>query len=79
VHIRDEALVAAVKLSRRYIPARQLPDKAVDLIDTAAARVRMGLESPPAELQRAKAAVAAIELELTTAELCLARATSTHS
>ncbi|WP_321928816.1 type VI secretion system ATPase TssH [Paraburkholderia guartelaensis] len=68
VHIRDEALVAAVKLSRRYIPARQLPDKAVDLIDTAAARVRMGLESPPAELQRAKAAVSAIELELTTVE-----------
>jgi type VI secretion system protein VasG len=68
VHIRDEALVAAVKLSRRYIPARQLPDKAVDLIDTAAARVRMGLESPPAELQRAKAAVAAVELELATVE-----------
>jgi len=63
VHIRDEALVAAVKLSRRYIPARQLPDKAVDLIDTAAARVRMGLEAPPAELQRARAAVAALELE----------------
>ncbi|WP_028210795.1 type VI secretion system ATPase TssH [Paraburkholderia mimosarum] len=68
VHIRDEALVAAVRLSRRYISARQLPDKAVDLIDTAAARVRMGLESPPAELQRARAAVAAIELELTTVE-----------
>ena len=68
VHIRDEALVAAVKLSRRYIPARQLPDKAVDLIDTAAARVRMGLESSPAELQRARAAVAAVELELTTVE-----------
>ncbi|RAR50058.1 type VI secretion system protein VasG [Paraburkholderia unamae] len=68
VHIRDEALVAAVKLSRRYIPARQLPDKAVDLIDTAAARVRMGLESPPAELQRARGAVAALELELTTVE-----------
>ncbi|MFM0324472.1 type VI secretion system ATPase TssH [Caballeronia glebae] len=63
VHIRDEALVAAVKLSRRYIPARQLPDKAVDLIDTAAARVRMGLDTPPAELQRARAAVAALELE----------------
>jgi type VI secretion system protein VasG len=63
VHIRDEALVAAVKLSRRYIPSRQLPDKAVDLIDTAAARVRMGLESPPSELQRARAAVAAIEVE----------------
>ncbi|MFM0652926.1 type VI secretion system ATPase TssH [Paraburkholderia sediminicola] len=66
VHIRDEALVAAVKLSRRYIPARQLPDKAVDLIDTAAARVRMGLESPPAELQRAQASVAALELEVVT-------------
>ncbi|MBB5464379.1 type VI secretion system protein VasG [Paraburkholderia sp. CI2] len=63
VHIRDEALVAAVKLARRYIPARQLPDKAVDLIDTAAARVRMGLEAPPAELQRARAAVAALKLE----------------
>ncbi|AXF22837.1 type VI secretion system ATPase TssH [Burkholderia pyrrocinia] len=63
VHIRDEALAAAVRLSRRYIPARQLPDKAVDLIDTAAARVRMGLESPPAELQRARAAVSALELE----------------
>ncbi|WP_233853258.1 type VI secretion system ATPase TssH [Paraburkholderia sp. HD33-4] len=63
VHIRDEALVAAVKLSRRYIPARQLPDKAVDLIDTAAARVRMGLEAPPAELQRARAALAALDLE----------------
>ncbi|WP_250454201.1 type VI secretion system ATPase TssH [Caballeronia sp. ATUFL_M2_KS44] len=66
VHIRDAALVAAVKLSRRYIPARQLPDKAVDLIDTAAARVRMGLDSPPAELQRARAAVAALELERST-------------
>ncbi|MGF6741608.1 type VI secretion system ATPase TssH [Paraburkholderia atlantica] len=63
VHIRDEALVAAVKLSRRYIPARQLPDKAVDLIDTAAARVRMGLDTPPGELQRARAIVAALELE----------------
>ncbi|CAD6556616.1 Protein ClpV1 [Paraburkholderia hiiakae] len=68
VHIRDEALVAAVKLSRRYIPARQLPDKAVDLVDTAAARVRMGLESPPADLQRASASVAALELELATLE-----------
>ncbi|CAB3749560.1 type VI secretion system ATPase TssH [Paraburkholderia humisilvae] len=66
VHIRDDALVAAVKLSRRYIPARQLPDKAVDLIDTAAGRVRMALESPPAELLRAREAVAALELERTT-------------
>lgn len=68
VHIRDEALIAAVRLSRRYIPARHLPDKAVDLIDTAAARVRMGLESPPAELQRTQAAVAALALEYATLE-----------
>lgn len=66
VHIRGDAITAAVKLSRRYIPARQLPDKAVDLIDTAAARVRMGLESPPPELQRAAATVTALELELAT-------------
>ncbi|EDT43685.1 type VI secretion system ATPase TssH [Burkholderia ambifaria] len=63
VHIRDEAIVAAVRLSRRYIPARQLPDKAVDLIDTAAARVRMSLDVPPAELQQARATLAAFELE----------------
>ncbi len=64
VHIRDEALTAAVKLSRRYLTGRQLPDKAVDLIDTAAARVKMGLESPPAELERARAQLAALELEI---------------
>jgi type VI secretion system protein VasG len=64
VHILDEALVAAVKLSRRYIPGRQLPDKAVDLIDTAAARVRKDLESPPITLQCARAEVAALEREL---------------
>ncbi|WP_322022503.1 type VI secretion system ATPase TssH [Burkholderia sp. BCC1977] len=63
VHIRDEAIVAAVRLSRRYIPARQLPDKAVDLIDTAAARVRMALDVPPAELQQARATLEALELE----------------
>ncbi|WP_241302380.1 type VI secretion system ATPase TssH [Burkholderia stabilis] len=63
VHIRDEAIVAAVRLSRRYIPARQLPDKAVDLIDTAAARVRMALDVPPVELQQARATLIALELE----------------
>ncbi|RQU83823.1 type VI secretion system ATPase TssH [Burkholderia cenocepacia] len=63
VHIRDEAIVAAVRLSRRYIPARQLPDKAVDLIDTAAARVRMALDVPPAELQQVRATLEALELE----------------
>ncbi|PXX25502.1 MULTISPECIES: type VI secretion system ATPase TssH [Burkholderia] len=63
VHIRDDAIVAAVRLSRRYIPARQLPDKAVDLIDTAAARVRMAIDVPPVELQQARATLTALELE----------------
>ncbi|AOJ34436.1 type VI secretion system ATPase TssH [Burkholderia metallica] len=63
VHIRDDAIVAAVRLSRRYIPARQLPDKAVDLLDTAAARVRMALDVPPVELQQTRATLAALELE----------------
>jgi type VI secretion system protein VasG len=47
VHITDAAVVAAVRLSRRYLTGRQLPDKAVDLIDTAAARVRMSQEARP--------------------------------
>ncbi|MFJ2992493.1 type VI secretion system ATPase TssH [Pandoraea sp. NPDC087047] len=68
VHIRDDALVAAVKLSRRYIPARQLPDKAIDLIDTAAARVRMSLDTSPVEVQRAVATVGALEMEQATLE-----------
>ncbi len=50
VAIRDEGIVAAVKLSHRYISGRQLPDKAVDLLDTAAARVKINLESKPDEL-----------------------------
>jgi type VI secretion system protein VasG len=47
VHILDESIVAAVRLSSRYISGRQLPDKAVDLLDTAAARVKIGLSSRP--------------------------------
>lgn len=47
VHIQDAAIVAAVRLSRKYITGRQLPDKAVDLLDTAAARVRMSLDTVP--------------------------------
>ncbi len=64
VHIRDAALSAAVKLSRRYLTGRQLPDKAVDLIDTAAARVHMGLQSPPVELERLRARLTALQLEM---------------
>jgi type VI secretion system protein VasG len=51
VRILDEALVEAVRLSHRYIPARQLPDKAVSLIDTACARVAMSLTSIPAPVE----------------------------
>ncbi|MBL8603489.1 MAG: type VI secretion system ATPase TssH [Myxococcales bacterium] len=48
--IRDESIVAAVKLSHRYISGRQLPDKAVDLLDTACARVKINLDAKPDEL-----------------------------
>ncbi len=51
IHITDEALESAVKLSRRYIAGRQLPDKAVDLLDTAATRVKMSLTSKPPKLE----------------------------
>jgi type VI secretion system protein VasG len=50
VRIRDEALAAAVRLSARYIPARQLPDKAISLIDTAAAAVSLGRQTVPEAL-----------------------------
>ena len=63
VHITDDAVRAAVTLSRRYLTGRQLPDKAVDLLDTAAARVRMGLDTVPEELVRLKAQLAALQLE----------------
>ena len=51
IHITDDALEAAVKLSRRYIAGRQLPDKAIDLLDTAATRVKMSLTSKPPKLE----------------------------
>ncbi|WP_268797272.1 type VI secretion system ATPase TssH [Pseudomonas huanghezhanensis] len=63
VHIRDEAIQAAVSLSRRYLTGRQLPDKAVDLLDTASARVRMGLDCEPQALVRLKAEEVALKLE----------------
>ncbi|KMN76300.1 ATPase [Chromobacterium sp. LK11] len=63
VAIRDEAITAAVSLSRRYLAGRQLPDKAVDLIDTAAARARMSLEGAAAELQGAQGRVLALDSE----------------
>ncbi|WP_431225645.1 type VI secretion system ATPase TssH [Serratia sp. L9] len=52
VWIMDEAIQAAVRFSHRYIPARQLPDKAISLLDTACARIAVAQFAPPAELQR---------------------------
>lgn len=63
VHITDDAVKAAVSLSRRYITGRQLPDKAVDLLDTASARVRMSLDTLPEDLTRLKALLSALEME----------------
>ncbi|MCK1792058.1 type VI secretion system ATPase TssH [Pseudomonas violetae] len=63
VHIQDAAVQAAVNLSRRYLTGRQLPDKAVDLLDTASARVRMSLDCEPQPLVRLKARQTALELE----------------
>merc|ERR1712000_89457 len=52
VDITDPAIIAAAKLSTRYITDRQLPDKAIDLIDEAASRIRMELDSKPEEMDR---------------------------
>lgn len=63
VHITDDAVRAAVTLSRRYLTGRQLPDKAVDLLDTAAARVRMSLDTMPEQLTRIRAQITSLEME----------------
>ncbi|MGE8144293.1 type VI secretion system ATPase TssH [Pseudomonas frederiksbergensis] len=63
VHIQDAAVQVAVTLSRRYLTGRQLPDKAVDLLDTASARVRMSLDCEPQALTRLSARQVALELE----------------
>jgi len=64
VQILDEALEAAVKLSHRYIPARQLPDKAVSLLDTACARVSISQHAVPASVDDSRQRIAALETEL---------------
>ena len=63
VRISDAAIKAAVNLSHRYIPARQLPDKAVSLLDTAAARVAISQSAVPALIEDARAAITARETE----------------
>ena len=69
VAIADAALVAAASLSNRYIPSRQLPDKAIDLIDEAASRLRMEIDSAPLEIDELRRHVDRLKLE----ELALKR------
>jgi len=69
VAIADSALVAAASLSNRYITARQLPDKAIDLIDEAASRLRMEIDSAPVEIDELRRGVDRLKLE----ELALKR------
>ena len=64
VEIRHAAVTAAVKLSSRYIPARQLPDKAISLLDTACARVALSQSAVPAEIERSREKIAHLEMEL---------------
>ncbi|MEJ2592662.1 MAG: type VI secretion system ATPase TssH, partial [Candidatus Thiodiazotropha sp.] len=64
VPILDEALTAAVRLSHRYIPARQLPDKSVSLLDTACARVAVSQHAVPAEVEGCRRRIEALETEL---------------
>ncbi len=64
VQLLDDALEAAVRLSHRYIPARQLPDKAVSLLDTTCARVAISQHAVPAEVEACQRQIEALETEL---------------
>jgi len=63
VLIKDEAIIAAVELSQRYITERQLPDKAIDLIDEAASKLRMEMNSKPEELDEIDRRIMQLEIE----------------
>ncbi|NQY68083.1 MAG: AAA family ATPase, partial [Flavobacteriales bacterium] len=63
VRIKDEAIIAAVELSTRYISDRQLPDKAIDLIDEAGAKIRMDINSMPEELDELERKIKQFEIE----------------
>ena len=63
VQIADAALVAAAALSHRYIPGRQLPDKAIDLVDEAASRLRMEIDSSPVEIDELRRSVDRLRME----------------
>ena len=75
VEIEDSALVAAAALSDRYISGRQLPDKAIDLVDEAASRLRMEIDSSPVEIDVLRRAVDRLKME----ELHLAKETDAAS
>ncbi len=64
IRITDSALIAAVRLSAQYIPQRFLPDKAIDLIDEAAAAIKIEAESMPTELDLLKRRITSLEIEL---------------
>ena len=64
VQLLDEAIESAVKLSHRYIPARQLPDKAVSLLDTACARVAVSQHAMPAEVEDCRRRIESLEIEI---------------
>jgi ATP-dependent Clp protease ATP-binding subunit ClpB len=63
IRIRDGALIAAARLSDRYISGRQLPDKAIDLVDEAASRLKMEIESTPTPLDQLERRIASLEVE----------------
>src|ERR1700756_2549854 len=63
VHIRDEAIIAAVEMSQRYISDRFLPDKAIDLMDEAAAKLRLEMDSVPEEVDELDRKIMQLEIE----------------
>jgi ATP-dependent Clp protease ATP-binding subunit ClpB len=63
VRIKDEALIAAATLSDRYITSRFLPDKAIDLVDEAASRLKMEIESQPTELDQVERRILQLNIE----------------
>ncbi|MCT1765541.1 ATP-dependent chaperone ClpB [Brevibacterium casei] len=75
VSINDGALVAAAGLSNRYITGRRLPDKAIDLVDEAASRLRMEIDSAPAEIDELRRAVDRLKME----EMALSKETDSAS
>lgn len=64
VHIKDEAIIAAVELSQRYINERFLPDKGIDLIDEAASKLRMAINSKPEELDNLDRKITQLEIQI---------------